>query len=360
MTGRTTTTGPQHEPAAQRVGSDSPARPRARDTAAELPADALRTELIEVARRLSSGTYELLVLVGELDARGTWALWGALSCAAWLADACDVELGTARSQVRVARALRAHPLLDDAMRTGDLSYAKARVLVPHLCDDNVDALVDLAVVTPAGRLGAADRRLGPTPRRPRGDPPPPTRRPLGELAHRARRHGRHHRPAHPRHRRRRVRRDRPAGDRRRRARGRVPRPTTRRCPGLRHHRRRRRRHRRDGRPRRRDRQHPPRRHPPRRTTPSPACSPTRSSRCSCTTPTANPSTPAPADASPPAANAASSTPNNPSANTPAATPTPSSNTTTSTPTPKADPPSSPTSRSSADPTTAPDNPRPTP
>ena len=76
MTGTTTTTGPQHESAGQKVGNDSGTRPVARDTAAELPADALRTELVEVARRLSAGTYELLVLVGELDARGTWAAVG--------------------------------------------------------------------------------------------------------------------------------------------------------------------------------------------------------------------------------------------------------------------------------------------
>ncbi len=75
---------------------------------AGLPAARLEAEILTLAERLAAGTYELLVLVGELDARGTWAAWGALSCAAWLADACDVEVGTARTQVRVARALRAH------------------------------------------------------------------------------------------------------------------------------------------------------------------------------------------------------------------------------------------------------------
>ena len=37
------------------------------------------------------------MLVGELDARGSWATWGALSCAAWLADLCDIEVCTART-----------------------------------------------------------------------------------------------------------------------------------------------------------------------------------------------------------------------------------------------------------------------
>ncbi len=120
-----------------------------------MSADRLQSELVGLAQRLSSGTYELLVLVGELDARGTWAIWGALSCAAWLADTCDIELCTARTQVRVARALREHSQLDTAMRNGEVSYAKARVLVPYLNDGNVEALVELAEITPAGRLGAA-------------------------------------------------------------------------------------------------------------------------------------------------------------------------------------------------------------
>ena len=41
------------------------------------------------------------------------------------------------------------------MRDGDLSYAKARVLAGHLTAANCDELVAIAVVTPAGRLGAA-------------------------------------------------------------------------------------------------------------------------------------------------------------------------------------------------------------
>ncbi len=120
-----------------------------------MPAERLGAEVVALARRLAVGTYELLVLVGEVDARGVWAGWGAVSCAAWLASACEVELATARSQVRVARALRAFPVLDAAMRAGDVSYAKARVLAAHLTERNAGALVALAAVTPAGRLGVA-------------------------------------------------------------------------------------------------------------------------------------------------------------------------------------------------------------
>ncbi|MBK5222879.1 MAG: hypothetical protein JJE52_08395 [Acidimicrobiia bacterium] len=60
------------------------------------------------------------MLVGELDTRGTWAAWGALSCAAWLADVCDIDIATARTQVRVAQAMRQHPGLHAAMQSGVL------------------------------------------------------------------------------------------------------------------------------------------------------------------------------------------------------------------------------------------------
>ena len=128
---------------------------RTADAVADLPVRELETQLVWLARQLASGTYELLVLVGELDARCAYVLSGALSCSAWLADICDIETSTARTQVRVARALRQWTLLDAAVGDGDVSYAKARVLVPHLTDHNVGPLVDLSMVTPAGRLGAA-------------------------------------------------------------------------------------------------------------------------------------------------------------------------------------------------------------
>ncbi|HET8930639.1 MAG TPA: DUF222 domain-containing protein [Acidimicrobiales bacterium] len=129
--------------------------PRARDLVAAMPAEQLESELVGLAYRLSAGTYELLVLVGELDARGTWADAGALSCEAWLAAACDIEPATAHRQVRVARAMREFAVLDEAMADGDVSYSKARILVGQLNDTNVDELVEIARVTPSGRLGKA-------------------------------------------------------------------------------------------------------------------------------------------------------------------------------------------------------------
>lgn len=43
--------------------------------------DDLLGALTTWAGRVGAGEAELLRLLGELDARGTWATWGALSCA---------------------------------------------------------------------------------------------------------------------------------------------------------------------------------------------------------------------------------------------------------------------------------------
>lgn len=115
----------------------------------------LAAQIAELAKRIASGTYDLLLLIGEADAQALWAESGALSCSVWLADLCGIELSTARSQLRVARALRRFPELNEAMARGDVSYAKARILVAHLNDDNVVDLVDLAARVPVSQLGRA-------------------------------------------------------------------------------------------------------------------------------------------------------------------------------------------------------------
>ena len=132
-------------------------RPRARGDLGSEPVERLEAEVIDLSARLAAGTYELLVLVGELDHRGSWATWGALSCAAWLADCCGIDVATARTQVRVARVMRQFPALDQAMASGDVSYAKARVLAAYLTVANVDDLLGIAAATPAGR-GLGRRR----------------------------------------------------------------------------------------------------------------------------------------------------------------------------------------------------------
>jgi hypothetical protein len=74
-----------------------------------VPLEQLEERICELAAHLAAGTCRFLQLVAEFDARGGWATWDLPSCAAWLAWKCQVAPGTAREQVRVARALGSLP-----------------------------------------------------------------------------------------------------------------------------------------------------------------------------------------------------------------------------------------------------------
>lgn len=141
-----------------RLGAEQGTAGCYRESVMGLTDDGLADELNRVAASLASGTHELLVLVGEIDVRGTWILQGSLSCASWLADLCEIEISTARSQLRVARAMRRYAPLERALASGEISYAKARVLAASLSDDNADELVSIARYTPAAQLGIAIAR----------------------------------------------------------------------------------------------------------------------------------------------------------------------------------------------------------
>lgn len=125
------------------------------DPLADMATERLEAELVSLIHRINHDTAQLLRLIGEFDHRGTWARFGALSCATWLAGSCDLDIGTARTHLRVARSMRQHPDLADAIICGSISYAKARVLVPHLTAGNSTELIALAESHPASRLGIA-------------------------------------------------------------------------------------------------------------------------------------------------------------------------------------------------------------
>jgi hypothetical protein len=76
-----------------------------------LQLDMLEARICELAGHLAAATYKFLVLVGDFDARRGWAGWQLPSCSAWLAWKCQIAPGTAREQVRVARALRGLPVI---------------------------------------------------------------------------------------------------------------------------------------------------------------------------------------------------------------------------------------------------------
>ena len=93
-----------------------------------MPLERLEERICELAAHLAAGTCRFLELVAEFDARCGWACWDLPSCAAWLAWKCQVAPGTAREQVRVARALPDLPVIRAEFAAGRMSYAKARAL----------------------------------------------------------------------------------------------------------------------------------------------------------------------------------------------------------------------------------------
>ena len=92
------------------------------------PLEWLETQICELAGHLTAATYRFLVLLGDFDERRGWAEWDLPSCAAWLSWKCQLTSGTAREHVRVARALRALPVLSAEFAAGRMSFAKIRAL----------------------------------------------------------------------------------------------------------------------------------------------------------------------------------------------------------------------------------------
>jgi 5-methylcytosine-specific restriction endonuclease McrA len=126
-----------------RVGG--PAEPERQEPDPVLvPLERLEERICELAAHLAAGTCRFLQLVAEFDARGGWASWDLPSCAAWLAWKCQVAPGTAREQVRVARALASLPQITAEFAAGRMSYAKVRALTRIATAATEPGLVEIA------------------------------------------------------------------------------------------------------------------------------------------------------------------------------------------------------------------------
>jgi hypothetical protein len=125
----------------------------------------IEAEIVAIASSMASSRARLLLLVGEFDAANAWVATGEPSCAHWLASLLDVELCTAREQVRTAKALRELPETSRRLQAGALSYAKVRQLTRVATAANEQELLAIADRHPAGQLahalGAWQRRNDP-------------------------------------------------------------------------------------------------------------------------------------------------------------------------------------------------------
>ena len=107
----------------------------------ELPDAALSELLVELDaewNRLAAGRVALL---GVWDARVAWAADGAQSGPGWVAARTEQARGAVSSEIRVARGLRAMPITEKAFLSGDLGFAKVRLLV-DLAKDLPDAYAE--------------------------------------------------------------------------------------------------------------------------------------------------------------------------------------------------------------------------
>ena len=126
------------------------------------PVERLEARICELAGHLTAATCRFLLLVADFDARRGWADWEMPSCAAWLSWKCQIASGTAREQVRVARALAALPAITAEFAAGRLSYAKVRALTRIATAETEHDLLAMATPMTANqmeRFARAHRRV---------------------------------------------------------------------------------------------------------------------------------------------------------------------------------------------------------
>jgi hypothetical protein len=135
----------------KRIPVDTGPAPGTPDTAA-MPTERLEARICELAGHLTAATCRFLLLVADFDARKGWAAWEMPSCAAWLSWKCQVAPGTAREQVRVARALAGLPVIRADFAAARLSYAKVRALTRIATSETERDLAAMAMPMTAGQL----------------------------------------------------------------------------------------------------------------------------------------------------------------------------------------------------------------
>ncbi|MGH2654419.1 MAG: DUF222 domain-containing protein [Actinomycetota bacterium] len=99
------------------------------ETLAELPDARLEEDFAELQRASELIDAERLRRLAEIERRGSYQRDGHLSAASWLASTFKMAWGTARNEVRMARALDDMPVTRRALEEGELSMSAARVLV---------------------------------------------------------------------------------------------------------------------------------------------------------------------------------------------------------------------------------------
>jgi hypothetical protein len=122
------------------------------ETLAEQPDARLEEDFGELQRATELIDAERLRRLAEIERRGTYQRDGHLSAAAWLASTFKVAWGTARGEVRMARALEDMPVTRRALEDGDLSMSAVRVLVDARDADHEAFRTSEATLVEAARI----------------------------------------------------------------------------------------------------------------------------------------------------------------------------------------------------------------
>jgi len=129
----------------------------------DVPAVELEQRLLVLKAHLAAGECRLLLMLAELEERGTWRAGGYRSLAHWLSAKAGIDPGTAMARIRVATRLRGLPVVTAAFAGGALTYSQVRALCRALRDGADERrqgeLVGLAQCMTAAQLEMACKVL---------------------------------------------------------------------------------------------------------------------------------------------------------------------------------------------------------
>jgi len=106
---------------------------------------ALSDEITRLAGHINAAQHRFLTLLAALIERDAWAGNGIKSPAHWLNYHCGIDLGAAREKVRVAKSLQQLPGINEAFRTGTISYSKVRAMTRSATPENEQMLLQVAL-----------------------------------------------------------------------------------------------------------------------------------------------------------------------------------------------------------------------
>ena len=94
------------------------------------PIEAVESEFVALAGNLSAGWCRWLVLLAEIDRRGTWQAGGFRSVTQWLSARLGIASRTSRSHLAVARRLHDVPAVTAAFVRGEISFSQVLAITP--------------------------------------------------------------------------------------------------------------------------------------------------------------------------------------------------------------------------------------